>query len=261
MISEEIKVYNTGVRKEKPLRLAKYLAEQGVASRRKSEALIAQGRVAVNGQIINEQGWIIDPGQDQVTVDGQLIQTVARVYILLNKPAGYISSTSDPQGRPLVTDLVKVKDLRIYPVGRLDFATEGLLLMTNDGDFANFIIHPRYEIEKKYEVLVENRVSDRVRMRLQKGILLEDGMTAPAVVRIIKYDRNQTWLEIVIHEGRKRQVRRMFEAAGHQVIHLKRTALGFLTLEGVKTGEYRYLNPREIKQLMALSQKNSYEEQ
>ncbi len=237
------------------MRLAKYLAEQGVASRRKSEDLIAEGRVAVNGNIIKEQGCKIDPLQDRVEVDGQWLQPAEKVYILLYKPAGYISSVSDPWGRPVVTDLIKEeKNRRIYPVGRLDFDTEGLLLMTNDGDFANIIIHPRYKMDKKYEALVRDKVTKDTITRLQKGILLEDGMTAPAGVSVLKHSNTQTLLEVIIHEGRKRQVRRMLEAVGHPVIHLKRTEVGFLKLKGLKAAEYRYLSSQEVKKLIMTSQ-------
>lgn len=237
------------------MRLAKYLARQGVASRRKSEELIAEGRVSVNGNIIKEQGFKIDPLQDKVEVDGHMLQTADKVYLLLYKPAGYISSVSDPWGRPVVTDLIKEeKNRRIYPVGRLDLDTEGLLLMTNDGDFANIIIHPRYKMDKKYEALVQGKVTKDAIKQLQKGILLEDGMTAPAGVHVLKHSSDKTLLEVIIHEGRKRQVRRMLEAVGHPVIHLKRTEVGFLTLKGLKDGEYRYLNSQEVKKLIMISQ-------
>lgn len=236
------------------MRLAKYLAEQGVASRRKSEELIAEGRVSVNGNIIKEQGFKIDPLQDKVEVDGHMLQTADKVYLLLYKPAGYISSVSDPWGRPVVTDLIKEEKSRIYPVGRLDLDTEGLLLMTNDGDFANIIIHPRYKMDKKYEALVQGKVTKDAIKQLQKGILLEDGMTAPAGVHVLKHSSDKTLLEVIIHEGRKRQVRRMLEAVGHPVIHLKRTEVGFLTLKGLKDGEYRYLNSQEVKKLIMISQ-------
>ncbi|HPF43778.1 MAG TPA: pseudouridine synthase [Syntrophomonadaceae bacterium] len=237
------------------MRLAKYLAGQGVASRRKSEELIAEGRVSVNGNIIKEQGFKIDPLQDKVEVDGHMLQTADKVYLLLYKPAGYISSVSDPWGRPVVTDLIKEeKNRRIYPVGRLDLDTEGLLLMTNDGDFANIIIHPRYKMDKKYEALVQGKVTKDAIKQLQKGILLEDGMTAPAGVHVLKHSSDKTLLEVIIHEGRKRQVRRMLEAVGHPVIHLKRTEVGFLTLKGLKDGEYRYLNSQEVKKLIMISQ-------
>lgn len=237
------------------MRLAKYLAGQGVASRRKSEELIAEGRVSVNGNIIKEQGFKIDPLQDKVEVDGHMLQTADKVYLLLYKPAGYISSVSDPWGRPVVTDLIKEeKNRRIYPVGRLDLDTEGLLLMTNDGDFANSIIHPRYKMDKKYEAMVQGKVTKDAIKQLQKGILLEDGMTAPAGVHVLKHSSDKTLLEVIIHEGRKRQVRRMLEAVGHPVIHLKRTEVGFLTLKGLKDGEYRYLNSQEVKKLIMISQ-------
>ena len=236
------------------MRLAKYLADKGVASRRKSETLIDQGRVTVNGIIINEQGFKIDPLRDEVKVDGLSLESVAKVYILLYKPAGYISSVSDPWGRPVVTDLIRETNLRIYPVGRLDFDTEGLLLLSNDGNFANHIIHPRYKIDKKYVALVQGKVNlDTVKL-LQRGVLLDDGLTAPAGVTRMKIDSSQTLLEIIIHEGRKRQVKRMLAAVGHPVIKLQRTEVAFLTLKGLKPGQYRYLNSEEVERLMKTAQ-------
>lgn len=236
------------------MRLAKYLADKGVASRRKSETLIAQGRVTVNGIIINEQGIKIDPLKDEVKVDGLSLESVAKVYILLYKPAGYISSVSDPWGRPVVTDLIRETNLRIYPVGRLDFDTEGLLLLSNDGNFANHIIHPRYKIDKKYVALVQGKVNlDTVKL-LQRGVLLDDGLTAPAGVTRMKVDSSQTLLEIIIHEGRKRQVKRMLAAVGHPVIKLQRTEVAFLTLKGLTPGQYRYLSSEEVEKLMLIAQ-------
>ena len=236
------------------MRLAKYLADKGVASRRKSETLIDQGRVTVNGIIINEQGFKIDPLRDEVKVDGLSLESVAKVYILLYKPAGYISSVSDPWGRPVVTDLIRETNLRIYPVGRLDFDTEGLLLLSNDGNFANHIIHPRYKIDKKYVALVQGKVNlDTVKL-LQRGVLLDDGLTAPAGVTRMKVDSSQTLLEIIIHEGRKRQVKRMLAAVGHPVIKLQRTEVAFLTLKGLTPGQYRYLSSEEVEKLMLIAQ-------
>ena len=236
------------------MRLAKYLADKGVASRRKSETLIAQGRVTVNGIIINEQGIKIDPLKDEVKVDGLSLESAAKVYILLNKPAGYISSVSDPWGRPVVTDLIQETDLRIYPVGRLDFDTEGLLLLSNDGNFANHIIHPRYKIDKKYVALVKGKVNSDTVQLLQRGVLLDDGLTAPASVIRIKVDSLQTLLEITIHEGRKRQVKRMLAAVGHPIIKLQRTEVAFLNLKGLSPGQYRYLNSEEVERLMITAQ-------
>jgi len=229
--------------------LAKYLAEAGVASRRKAEELIMQGRVKINGLVVKEKGCTINPDVDRVEFDGRIISREEKVYILLNKPAGYISSVFDPQGRPTVMELLKDIKLRIYPVGRLDFDTEGLLLLSNDGDFTNLMIHPRYEINKTYQALVKGKPDKKSLQILQEGIQLEDGITAPARVNILKALQDKTLLEIEIHEGRKRQVKRMCLAIGHPVISLKRTTFGFLKLQGVAPGKYRFLTPSEVNRL------------
>jgi 23S rRNA pseudouridine2605 synthase len=235
------------------LRLAKYLAEAGIASRRKAEELIAQGRVSVNGLLVQEKGYIINPALDRVEFDGRIIAREKKIYILLHKPAGYISSVFDPQGRPTVMDLLEDINLRVYPVGRLDFDTEGLLLLSNDGEFTNLMIHPRYEITKTYQALVAGEPGEESLRRLQEGIQLEDGITAPARVNILKTFKDKTLLEIKIHEGRKRQVKRMCQAIGHPVISLKRTALGCLNLQGVASGKYRFLIPEEVNKLKELA--------
>lgn len=231
------------------MRLAKYLAEAGVASRRKAEELIMQGRVKINGLVVKEKGCTINPDVDRVEFDGRIISREEKVYILLNKPAGYISSVFDPQGRPTVMELLKDIKLRIYPVGRLDFDTEGLLLLSNDGDFTNLMIHPRYEINKTYQALVKGKPDKKSLQILQEGIQLEDGITAPARVNILKALQDKTLLEIEIHEGRKRQVKRMCLAVGHPVISLKRTTFGSLKLQGVAPGKYRFLTPSEVNRL------------
>lgn len=231
------------------MRLAKYLADAGIASRRKAEELIIQGRVRVNGIIAKEKGYVINPGLDRVEFDGRIITRKEKVYILLNKPAGYISSVFDPQGRPTVMDLLKDIKLRVYPVGRLDFDTEGLLLLSNDGDFTNLMIHPRYEITKSYQALVEGKPDKKSLQMLREGIKLEDGITAPAQVDVLQDYKDKTLLKIRIHEGRKRQIKRMCQAIGHPVISLKRTALGFLKLQGVAPGKYRFLTPMEVNRL------------
>jgi len=229
--------------------LAKYLAEAGVASRRKAEELIMQGRVKINGLVVKEKGCTINPDVDRVEFDGRIISREEKVYILLNKPAGYISSVFDPQGRPTVMELLKDIKLRVYPVGRLDFDTEGLLLLSNDGDFTNLMIHPRYEINKTYQALVKGKPDKKSLQILQEGIQLEDGITAPARVNILKTFQDRTLLEIEIHEGRKRQVKRMCLAVGHPVISLKRTTFGSLKLQGVAPGKYRFLTPSEVNRL------------
>jgi 23S rRNA pseudouridine2605 synthase len=231
------------------LRLAKYMAEAGVASRRKAEKLIMQGRVKVNGLPVKEKGYIINPEADRIEFDGRILTREEKVYILLNKPAGYVSSVVDHRGRPTVVDLIKDIDLRVYPVGRLDLDTEGLLLLSNDGDFTNLMIHPRYEIPKTYQVLVAGKPEADSLQMLREGIELEDGITAPAQADIIETYEDKTRLQIRIHEGRKRQVKRMCLAIGHPVISLKRTAFGFLTLQGVSPGEYRFLTPGEVNKL------------
>lgn len=233
------------------MRLAKYLADQGAASRRKSEVLISQGRVTVNGITVTEQGIKIDPQKDRVEVDGKLLRPEEKVYILLYKPAGYLSSVSDPWGRPVVVDLVKDLTRRIYPVGRLDFDTEGLLILSNDGEFANLIIHPRHKIDKKYEALVTGRVNKDTIHKLEKGIVLEDGITSPALAKILDYGPEKTLVEIIIHEGKKRQIKRMLASVGHPVEKLKRTGIAFLTLEGLTPGQYRHLAPEEVEKLKA----------
>lgn len=235
------------------MRLAKYLADSGLASRRKAEQLISEGRVKVNGEVIKELGTKIDPDTDVIEVDGQRVNSESKVYILLNKPSGYISSVHDPQGRPVVTDLIKNIKQRVYPVGRLDYDTEGLLILTNDGNFTNLMIHPRYEIEKTYEALVKGAVKERELKKLREGVLLEDGITAPAKVKILKKEADTTLLSIKIHEGRKRQVKRMCKAVNHPVIHLKRTGFAFLNIKGLKLGDYRFLTPNEVQRLINLA--------
>jgi 23S rRNA pseudouridine2605 synthase len=232
-------------------RLQKILAQAGVASRRKCEELITQGRVKVNGTVVRELGTKVDPAKDNILVDGQPIKREALVYLLLNKPTGVITSLHDPEGRRVVTDLLTGIRERVYPVGRLDYDTAGLLLLTNDGDLANRIAHPSFEIDKVYRAWVNGIPSPESVRRLATGIMLEDGMTAPGEARLLETDRtrNRALLEIVIHEGRNRQVRRMCEAIGHPVAKLERIRLGFLTLDGVKRGAYRHLTAAEVQRL------------
>ncbi len=231
------------------MRLAKYLAEAGIASRRKAEELIIQGRVRVNGVPVWEKGCTIVPGEDQVEFDDRLIEKEESVYILLNKPAGYISSVHDPQGRPTVLTILKGVSQRVYPVGRLDYDTEGILLLSNDGDFSNLMMHPRYEMSKTYQALVRGIPGENALTMLRQGLELEDGRTAPAEVRVLHEYKDKARLEIKIHEGRKRQVKRMCAAAGHPLLKLKRTAIENLTLHGVAPGEYRFLTPEEVRSL------------
>ncbi|EAX46547.1 pseudouridine synthase [Thermosinus carboxydivorans Nor1] len=239
-----------------PERLQKILSQAGIASRRAAEKLILDGRVAVNGKIITELGAKVDWPRDRVTVDGKPIAAEAPVYILLNKPKGVITSLKDPRGRKTVIDLLKDVPERVYPVGRLDYNTEGLLLLTNDGDLTHALTHPSHEIKKTYVSKIAGLPNEEQLDRLRAGIKLSDGMTSPAAVRLLDFDpvKQVAVVEITIHEGRNRQVRRMFEAIGHPVKSLKRTKYAFLTLTGLKRGEYRRLTPDEVASLKKLAQ-------
>lgn len=231
-------------------RLHKFMARCGVASRRACEALIAEGRVSVNGEVVTFPGVTIDAAQDLVMVDGQVLRPQEeRVYIMLNKPPGYVTTLSDTHGRPTVRELVGGVRERIYPVGRLDMDTSGLLLLTNDGELAFRLTHPRFEVEKTYEAIVEGVPTREELERLRHGVLLEGRMTAPAKVRLLKVADGHASLSITIHEGRKREVRQMCAAIGHRVIALKRVSLGPLRLKGLKEGEFRYLTEDEINSL------------
>jgi len=231
-------------------RLQKFLAHAGIGSRRKCEELILQGRVRVNGQIVSTLGTKIDPQKDKVAIDNKLVATKENmVYILLNKPAGYVTTSKDPQGRPTVLDLVKQVNKRIYPVGRLDYETEGLLLLTNDGQLAYRLTHPKYKVKKIYQALVKGIPNEEALQLLRKGILLEDGMTAPAEVKILAKINNNALLELSIHEGRNRQVRRMCEAINHPVLKLKRTQLGFLKLGSLPVGKFSFLTVKDVRRL------------
>jgi 23S rRNA pseudouridine2605 synthase len=235
-------------------RLARFLAHAGVASRRHAEELIASGCVQVNGLVITTQGVRIDPACDRVCVDGKPVDVPAsHVYLLLNKPIGYICTVHDPQGRPTVLDLLPsdIRQLRVYPVGRLDIDTSGLLLLTNDGDFALHLSHPRYVKQKHYEVLVQGRPSLEELAVLRTGVVIteDDGRsykTSSAHVCQLGQAGNESWLALTIHEGRKRQVRRMLAAVGHPVHQLRRVGIGSLTLKGVPTGKWRYLTEAEV---------------
>lgn len=226
-------------------RLQKLLAEAGVASRRKSEMLIASGRVAVNGATAS-LGDSADTASDEITLDGERVLAERKRYLLLNKPTGYVTTLSDPQGRPTIADLVKVQE-RVYPVGRLDAETSGLLLLTNDGLFSHRVAHPRFEIEKVYVAEVATPLSEAGKKRLEQGVELDDGMTRPAVVDFIGSDG--TRVRVTIHEGKNRIVRRMLGAVGSQVVALERVGLGALSLDGVKPGEWRDLAGAEVEWL------------
>lgn len=231
-------------------RLQKIISAAGITSRRASEALILGGQVTVNGIVVTELGSKADPDKDTITVDGKTLKvSEQRIYILLNKPTGYITALKDSQGRPLVTDLLKDVSERVYPVGRLDYNTEGLLLLTNDGDWANRLMHPSHEIEKEYHVRVRGKVIDQQLKRMAEGVELEDGKTAPAVVNLVKSGEQNDWISVAIHEGRNRQVRRMCEAVSLSVVRLKRIRYGNLMLGTLRAGKFRYLSDAEVREL------------
>lgn len=236
-------------------RLQKRIANSGYTSRRKAEVLIEEGKVKVNGEQVTELGTKVKPS-DIIEVEGIKIEQEDKLYILFYKPTQVITSVSDDKGRKVVTDYFKELETRIYPVGRLDYDTSGLLLLTNDGDFTNLMTHPRYKIKKKYIVKLKGYLMREEVKALEKGVKLEDGMTHPATVKIKNQDKEKsnTLVEITISEGRNRQVRRMFEHFGHQVTKLQRIEFGPLNLTGLNAGEGRVLTPHEVKTLRHLAE-------
>ncbi len=235
------------------VRLQKAIADSGLASRRKAEEMIVQGRVTVNGRIVRELGTKIDPERDHVKVDGRHLKPVPpQVFVMLNKPKGYVSSLSDPEGRQTIADLLPGVGLRVFPVGRLDYDSEGLMLLTNQGELAQALLHPRYHVPKTYLIKVKGVLTDEEIASLERGVELEDGRTGPAVVKKIRKAEENSWLEITIHEGRKHQVKRMLETVGHPVIKLTRVKFGPLSLRDLQPGHYRHLTDREANALRAL---------
>jgi 23S rRNA pseudouridine2605 synthase len=230
-------------------RLQKVMAQAGVASRRACEELIASGRVRVNGQVVSEQGCKVDPNTDSIEVDGKALRLHPPAeYIMLYKPAGYVTTSRDPEGRPTVLDLVQSTE-RIFAVGRLDFNSEGLVLLTNDGSLAQRLTHPSYEHEKEYHVLVQGRPEPETLQRLSAGIELEDGRTWPARISLLKTAGPNAWLRWVMHEGRNRQIRRMCDQVGHSSLRIIRIRVGTLKLESLRPGQWRTLTPSEVNQL------------
>ncbi len=234
-------------------RLQKILARAGLCSRRRAEQLIAAGRVTVNGQIITELGMKADPEQAVITVDGlPLRPKEERIAVLLHKPRGYVTTLSDPQGRPIVSDLLPPEiRTRLFPVGRLDLDSEGALLLTNDGELANRILHPKFEVRKTYEATVSGLPDTNSLRRLEEGIVIDGQKTWPAQARVLRREPSRTVVEIIIHEGRKRQVRKMFQALGHPVLRLKRTAYGSLRLGNLRSGQCRFLGENDIANIFS----------
>lgn len=238
-------------------RLQKIIASSGYCSRRKAEELIIQGKVKLNGTIVKELGLKASPN-DQIMVDGNLINEEAKVYYLLNKPRGVITSVSDDKNRKTVVDLIDT-DKRIYPIGRLDYDTTGILLLTNDGALANLIMHPKNKIDKVYVAKVKGLVNKEAALSLARGIIVDGRKTAKAKVKVKKYDKkNQiSVVELTIHEGRNHQVKKMFEALGFDILKLKREKIAFLDLTNLKSGQYRKLNIKEVKKLYSEVQKTN----
>lgn len=235
------------------MRLQKYMALCGVASRRASEEMIASGRVCVNGCTVTEMGVQVDEERDQVTVDGEPIRLEGeKHYLAYYKPVGEVTTVSDPEGRATVMDKFRDYPVRLYPVGRLDYDSEGLLLLTNDGDMMNSLLHPSHEVNKTYLARVSSRLEDETVRRLRQGVTLDGRLTSPAQVRVVRYETFDTVVLVTIHEGRYRQVRRMFEAVGHQVVSLKRVGFGPIQLGDLPRGQWRRLTDAEVKRLKEL---------
>jgi 23S rRNA pseudouridine2605 synthase len=233
-------------------RLQKFMANCGVASRRKCEEIITSGRVMVNGIKITELGFKVNPEIDEVKVDNKSINLVSKkIYIALNKPVGYVSTVKDERNRPTIIDLIGLQD-RIYPIGRLDFDTSGLILLTNDGEIYNRIIHPREVVNKVYVAEVKGKMNKESVDQFSKGIDIGDYITAPGKIKILSSDKDKSKVEITIHEGKNRQVRRMCEAVGNPVITLKRISVGKIKIDNLELGKWRYLEEDEIQYLKGL---------
>ncbi len=232
-------------------RLQKYLAKAGVCSRRKAEELILQGKIKVNGKVATELGTKVNTLKDKVEYEGKVVKKQEdKVYILLNKPIGYVTTAKDQFNRDSVLDLVKVKQ-RVVPVGRLDMYTSGALLLTNDGDFVYQVTHPKHEIEKTYTVTIKGKIQKEAVEKLRQGVAIEDYVTRPAKVKILKIDeeKNQSRLEIMIHEGKNRQVRKMCEVVGYKVLALHRSKIAGISVKDLPIGKWRYLTKDEMKKL------------
>jgi len=241
-------------------RLQKFLARAGVASRRQCETLIAEGRVQVNGAVVRTIGTRVRPGVDQILLDGVRLRPEAPVTVMLHKPAGYITAVSDPEGRPVVVSLLPKTGLpRLFPIGRLDWDTEGLLLLTNDGDLANLLTHPRHEVAKVYHAKVKGRPAPEVLRRLLHGVVSDGERLSATAVSVLRTTRENAWVMVSVRQGRYRQVRRMCEAIGHPALKLVRVALGPLALGPLPRGQWRTLLPAELRALEAMKARGGRE--
>ncbi|MBD3425815.1 MAG: pseudouridine synthase [Candidatus Omnitrophica bacterium] len=236
-------------------RLQNVLAHAGISSRRGAADLIARGKVKVDGRVVTEKGYKLDPRRHEIFVNGQALpREEKKYYILFNKPTGVISTVKDTHGRKKVTDFFKDIKARLYPVGRLDKDTTGILIITNDGELANKLMHPRFEIEKEYQAMVNGFLAPADKERLEKGIMLEGIRTSPCIIRRVKRTRDRDVLRIKIHEGRKRQIKRMFEEVGLKVTELERTGYAGLRLGRIKRGDYRFLTESEVERLSRIGE-------
>jgi len=234
------------------IRLQKIIADAGIASRREAENIIREGRVTLNGKVVTEMGTKADPGSDHIKVDGKLInfKPINLAYIIVNKPKKVMCTVDDPEGRETILDLIKPKmKERLWPVGRLDYHSEGLVILTNDGELTLRLTHPRYKVGKVYEVKVKDVPSEEKIERLRKGVYLEDGKTKPCQIGFMEKTKDNSWFRVVLHEGRKQQIRRMFMSVSHPVMKLKRVEYGPLKLKKLPSGEFRFLTEDELREL------------
>jgi len=235
------------------VRLQKVIARSGITSRRQAELLMKQGRVTVNGKAVTVMGTCVDPKRDHIKVNGRHLKPPPPdVFLMVHKPAGYVSTLKDPEHRPTIADLLDKKSVRTFPVGRLDYDSEGLLLLTNNGEIAQACLHPRFHVEKTYLVKIKGHLSEEALQKLEQGLTLEDGPTAPARVRKVRKVAVNSWIELTIHEGRNHQVKRMLQAVEHLVLKLKRTKFGPLNLGNLPLGNSRHLTDREANALRDL---------
>jgi 23S rRNA pseudouridine2605 synthase len=238
------------------IRLQKVIADCGITSRRKAEGYILDGRVAVNGRIVTELGTKVNPHKDEIQVDNINLELAAidKVYIVMNKPRAYMTTLSDPEGRPTVMELIYGVKERIFPVGRLDYLSEGLLILTNDGDLANMIMHPKYEVEKVYEVKVFGHVNEALLAKIKRGVMTEDGLLKPKSVRVIEQLPNKTWLEFRLNEGKNREIRKICEAVELTVDKLRRVAIESLNIQTLPVGQYMFTTRKELLKALGLNE-------
>ncbi len=230
------------------IRLNKFIALSGLTSRRKADALIEEGRVEVNGKVVTKLGTLVDPYKDKVRVDGRIVAPPKKdVYLAFNKPKGYVTTMDDELGRKSIATLFYNFPVRIFPVGRLDMDTEGLIFLTNDGEFSYIVTHPKFNIEKEYNVWAEGKVTEEDLKKLKKGVFIDGKIVRPKIVEILKHDRKNTMIKVIITEGRKREIRRMFHRIGHKVERLVRIRIGPVKLGDLRSGKYRDLTPSEVE--------------